>query len=249
MPYGIRSLPSWRTARVQLIPYVEPVIVNLNTAPAGLDNVRVCSNTGILVFFDQLVYDVVSTDPNSANNPANYSISPDLPFTISSATVLSDGMTVKVTLAAGTPLADVTDYILTVTDVADNNGLNPISPTGISFPFRLNQDMVYREVYLNNGHLRTLEGADVPASVRSVTIVPGDLGDEGLAAIPYADLVTASALLDLVSEDWLRRVVDACADSGRAALFAMSYDGEIRWSAGGAPDPPGEQLPRGQGFS
>lgn len=92
-------------------------------------------------------------------------------------------------------------------------------------------------------HLRTLEGADVPASVRSVTIVLGDLGDEGLAAIPHADLVTASALLDLVSEDWLRRVVDACADSGRAAHFAMSYDGEIRWSAGGAPDPPGEEDP------
>ena len=82
-------------------------------------------------------------------------------------------------------------------------------------------------------HLRRLGRADTPASVRSLTIVPGDLVHEGLAGIPHADLVTASALLDLVSDDWLRSVVDACADGGRGAHFALSYDGEIRWSAGG----------------
>ena len=90
-------------------------------------------------------------------------------------------------------------------------------------------------------HLRTLGHLDAPASVQSLTIVPGDLGDEGLAAIPHADLVTASALLDLVSENWLRRAVDACAAAGRGAHFALSYDGEIRWSADGEPDPRGEE--------
>ena len=78
-------------------------------------------------------------------------------------------------------------------------------------------------------HLRTLEHADVPALVRSLRIVPGDLVHEGLAAIPHADLVTASALLDLVSENWLRRVVDACAVAARGAHFALSYDGKVRW--------------------
>jgi SAM-dependent methyltransferase len=99
------------------------------------------------------------------------------------------------------------------------------------------------------GHLRVLEHADVPASVRSLTIVPGDLVDEGVVAISHADLVTASALLDLVSEAWLRRVVHACADAGRGAYFALSYDGEFRWSADGAPggqweDDPDDALVR-----
>ena len=84
-------------------------------------------------------------------------------------------------------------------------------------------------------HLRTVGHAEVPASVRSVRVVPGDLVNDGLAAILHADLVTASALLDLVSEAWLRRVVDACADAGRGAHFALSYDGEMQWSAGGNP--------------
>ena len=91
-------------------------------------------------------------------------------------------------------------------------------------------------------HLRTLGHAGVPASVRSLRVVPGDLVHEGLAAIPHADLVTASALLDLVSEDWLRRVVDACADAGRGAHFALSYDGEIRWSADDNPDGQGRKT-------
>lgn len=40
-------------------------------------------------------------------------------------------------------------------------------------------------------------------------------------------LVTASALLDLVSERWLRALAARCADSGAAVLFALSYDGRI----------------------
>jgi len=92
-------------------------------------------------------------------------------------------------------------------------------------------------------HLRTLGHAEVPASVRSLRVVPGDLVHEGLAAIAHADLVTASALLDLVSEDWLRRVVDACAGAGRGAHFALSYDGEVRWSASDAPGGQGDEDP------
>jgi hypothetical protein len=40
-------------------------------------------------------------------------------------------------------------------------------------------------------------------------------------------LVTASALLDLVSERWLRGLAASCAQDGAAALFALSYDGRI----------------------
>ncbi len=47
-------------------------------------------------------------------------------------------------------------------------------------------------------------------------------------------LVTASALLDLVSVDWLDTVVADCRADGAGAYFALSYDGQVTWSA---PDP------------
>jgi hypothetical protein len=40
-------------------------------------------------------------------------------------------------------------------------------------------------------------------------------------------LVTASALLDLVSEAWLRALAARCADGGAVVLFALSYNGRI----------------------
>jgi hypothetical protein len=43
-------------------------------------------------------------------------------------------------------------------------------------------------------------------------------------------LVTASALLDLVSEKWLSDVAECCALGGAAVLFALSYDGRIECS-------------------
>jgi len=39
------------------------------------------------------------------------------------------------------------------------------------------------------------------------------------------DLVTASALLDLVSESWLRLLAARCRDAGASALFAITYNG------------------------
>ena len=43
-------------------------------------------------------------------------------------------------------------------------------------------------------------------------------------------LVTASALLDLVSEEWMRALAARCAESGAAVLFALTYDGRIACS-------------------
>jgi len=40
-------------------------------------------------------------------------------------------------------------------------------------------------------------------------------------------LVTASALLDLVSESWIQRLAQHCRRSHAAALFALTYDGRI----------------------
>lgn len=45
-----------------------------------------------------------------------------------------------------------------------------------------------------------------------------------------AHLVTASALLDLVAEDWLAALVAACRERNAACLFALTYDGTMNWS-------------------
>ncbi len=50
------------------------------------------------------------------------------------------------------------------------------------------------------------------------------LDDHGL--FEGRHLVTASALLDLVSESWLRSLGAHCRDVGAAALFALTYNGE-----------------------
>ena len=42
-----------------------------------------------------------------------------------------------------------------------------------------------------------------------------------------ADLVTTSALLDLVSEDWLDRLATQCAARGLAVYAALTYDGRV----------------------
>jgi hypothetical protein len=49
-------------------------------------------------------------------------------------------------------------------------------------------------------------------------------------------LVTASALLDLVSDEWLRALAARCAEVGAAALFALNYDGRIECAPEDADD-------------
>jgi SAM-dependent methyltransferase len=49
----------------------------------------------------------------------------------------------------------------------------------------------------------------------------------GAPELGGSDLVTASALADLVSADWLRTLASGCARAGAAVLLALSYDGRI----------------------
>jgi len=75
----------------------------------------------------------------------------------------------------------------------------------------------------------------VPAGAPPTTLrtVCADLGQWALAgAAP--ELVTASALLDLVSRQWLDRLVRECAHHRAAALLVLSYDGDVTWTT---PDP------------
>ena len=79
-------------------------------------------------------------------------------------------------------------------------------------------------------HVEVLGKLLRPVSVTDLTVLAGNVAEEGLVAVQGADLVTASAMLDLVSEVWLRRLVDGCASDGRGAYFALSYNGDIEWS-------------------
>ena len=85
-------------------------------------------------------------------------------------------------------------------------------------------------------HVDGLRRVEVPPGVETVTAVCGDLAADGSGVVDEADLVTASALLDLVSEPWLVGLVRRCADAAAGAYFALTWDGEVRWmteSAGG----------------
>ncbi|MEQ8901756.1 MAG: class I SAM-dependent methyltransferase [Roseovarius sp.] len=57
-----------------------------------------------------------------------------------------------------------------------------------------------------------------------------DLSD--LDAVPLTDvkMVTASAVFDLVSEDWVIRLIDRLARHRIALYAALSYNGVMRWS-------------------
>lgn len=54
---------------------------------------------------------------------------------------------------------------------------------------------------------------------------------------PKPDLVTASALFDLVSADWLNRLVELAARRSVPLHAALSYDGVDRWEPAHALDP------------
>ncbi len=58
-----------------------------------------------------------------------------------------------------------------------------------------------------------------------------DLATE-LDQVPLAGchLLTASALLDLVSAQWLNELAARCQSAHTAILFALTYDGQIAWS-------------------
>jgi hypothetical protein len=81
-------------------------------------------------------------------------------------------------------------------------------------------------------------GAEPPGEL---LLQVGDLATVGLEAVAEAEVVTASALLDLVSEAWLHRLVAASAAArrglGAAALLVLTYDGGQRWTPADPDDP------------
>jgi SAM-dependent methyltransferase len=66
-------------------------------------------------------------------------------------------------------------------------------------------------------------------ALRSLRTAELDLA-ASLQRLPQAGaaLLTASALLDLVSESWLAQLAGQCRDAALPALFALSYDGRMQ---------------------
>lgn len=61
--------------------------------------------------------------------------------------------------------------------------------------------------------------------------------DLGSLDFGQASLVTASALLDLVSESWLQALIDQARDARTALLFGLTVDSRMAWS----PADPGDE--------
>ncbi|RYY65656.1 MAG: class I SAM-dependent methyltransferase, partial [Comamonadaceae bacterium] len=92
-----------------------------------------------------------------------------------------------------------------------------------------------------------LEGQGIaisgPGLAIEVTLQRLDLARD-LHQLPLAgtDLVTASALLDLVSAPWLESLFDLARTAEAALLFALSVDGRIEWEPGDPLDAAVQQL-------
>lgn len=71
---------------------------------------------------------------------------------------------------------------------------------------------------------------------RHLERVVADLATDEMESIEGADLVTGSALLDLVSERWIERLARQCARSSGGVLFALSVDGTVQWPGSNDPD-------------
>src|SRR5579864_2514064 len=78
----------------------------------------------------------------------------------------------------------------------------------------------------NDETLLALAGAEAPGGVR-VTTLAVDVAQHLEQAIDETDLVTMSALLDLVSAAWLDGLIAALARVRCPLYAALSYDGEV----------------------
>ena len=73
------------------------------------------------------------------------------------------------------------------------------------------------------GRCTDADGGPVTIETRTLDLAGVDLE----AALDGANLVSAAALFDLVTQDWIERLARACAQRGAAVLFVLSIDGHI----------------------
>lgn len=90
--------------------------------------------------------------------------------------------------------------------------------------------------YVGQGRWRLVDAdGDLLAIARKRFAAPGvefvqhDLAAPALLPVAGARLVTASALLDLVSADWMERLAREVAAAGAGFYAALSFDGRMSW--------------------
>jgi hypothetical protein len=83
----------------------------------------------------------------------------------------------------------------------------------------------------------TIRGERLSCDIESRVLDLGELDDPALFAGRH--LVTASALLDLTSQEWLRTLAEQCRAVEAAALFALTYNG---WSTCTPAEPEDEMV-------
>jgi hypothetical protein len=88
------------------------------------------------------------------------------------------------------------------------------------------------------GHDCIIEGGQFQCHVETRSLDLNSLDDADIFA--GRQLVTASALLDLVSERWLGALASRCREVGAAALFAITYNGRSSCS----PEEPEDEMIR-----
>src|SRR5207248_380991 len=79
-------------------------------------------------------------------------------------------------------------------------------------------------VCATEGSTLVIRGHQLDCRIQTRAIDLGSLDDESLFVGRH--LVTASALLDLVSRKWIRRLAALCRAHAEAALFALTYNGQ-----------------------
>ena len=88
--------------------------------------------------------------------------------------------------------------------------------------------LIDRDTELLDHAIATLPGGRIASDARiQAHAHAADLADFPRCLPGTPDLLTASALLDLVSEEWMQRVVDECCRQDVPALFALSVDGRL----------------------
>jgi hypothetical protein len=96
----------------------------------------------------------------------------------------------------------------------------------------------YHAHVVAHGHELSIQSSAFDCRVRTEQI---DLSTQlDRLAIPKGALVTASALLDLVSEEWLTQLIQRCRHAASPVWFALTYDGQIQCD----PEEPEDDLVR-----
>ena len=93
------------------------------------------------------------------------------------------------------------------------------------------------EVATVSGNECVIRGEQLECHVETRSLDLNSLDDVDIFA--GRQLVTASALLDLVSEKWLSELAARCREVGAAALFALTYNG---WSSCSPAEPEDEMI-------